>query len=32
MNKFEEFMASMASKREKTVNEKSETGGGAENF
>lgn len=28
MNKFEEFMASMASKRKKTVNEKSETGGG----
>ena len=31
MNKFEEFMASMAKKRENPVNEKSETGG-AENF
>ena len=28
MNKFEEFMASMAKKRENPVNEKYETGGG----
>ncbi len=28
MNKFEEFMASMARKRENPVNEKSEIGGG----
>lgn len=32
MNKFGEFMASMARKRENPVNEKSEIGGGADNL
>lgn len=32
MNKFEEFMAFVARERKNPVNEKSETGGGADNL